>query len=191
MTNPAEEFPTQAPAPPAQASAPPPALSPAFNDPRRKKPFLASVLSIMPGLGQVYVGYYKQGFVNAITVALLISFITLQIMALIPLAAIFLAFFWLYNIVDAGRRAGLYNQALAGGGDIALPDSFEPPSLGGSLAGGGALIVIGLVLLSHTLWGASLAWLEDWWPLALVGCGGWLVYKAVRERSGGGDESFE
>ena len=78
MTNPAEEFPTQAPAPPAPASAPAPALSPALNDPRRKKPFLASVLSIMPGLGQVYVGYYKQGFVNAITVALLISFLTLE-----------------------------------------------------------------------------------------------------------------
>ncbi len=190
MTNPAEEFPAQAPAAPAApaqpAPYPAPALSPAFNDPRRKKPFLASVLSIVPGLGQVYVGYYKQGFTNAITVALLISFMTLQIIPLMPLAGIFLGFFWLYNIVDAGRRAALYNQVLAGGGDIDLPDDFEAPSLGGSMAGGAVLILLGLVLLSNTAFGASLDWLENWWPVALVGLGGWLVYKAMQENSGGG-----
>jgi hypothetical protein len=185
MMNPAEEYPQQAPAAPAPPPAPPAhALSPAINDPRRKKPFLASVLSLMPGLGQVYVGYYKKGFVNAITVALLISFITLQVLPLVPLAAIFLAFFWLYNIVDAGRRASLYNQALAGGGEIDLPDDFEAPSLGGSLAGGALLILIGIVLLSHTAFGASLEWLEDWWPLAIVGFGGYLVYKSRQDSPG-------
>ena len=192
MTNPAEEFPTQAPAePPRPAPQPAPALSPAYNDPRRKRPFLASLLSVVPGLGQVYVGYYKQGFVNAITVALLISFLTLGIGPLMPLAGIFLGFFWLYNLVDAGRRAALYNQALAGGGEIPLPDNFELPSLGGSLAGGAALIVIGLVLLSNTLFGASLAWIEDWWPLVLVGFGGWLVYKAMQERASRDQEPAE
>ena len=191
MMNPAEDYAAHEHAGPAPAAPPTPALSPAFNDPRRKRPFLASVLSLMPGLGQVYVGYYKRGFMNAIVVALLITFITLQIVPLIPLAAIFLAFFWLYNIVDAGRRASLYNQALAGGTAMELPDDFEVPSLGGSLAGGAALIVIGLVLLSHTLWGASLAWLEDWWPVVLVGFGGYLVYKAIQDKAGGDSESSE
>jgi hypothetical protein len=192
MTNPAEEFPDQAPAAPAQPAAPAaPALAPAVNDPRRKKPFLASVLSLMPGLGQVYVGYYKRGFINAITVALLITFLTAQIEPLIPLAAIFLAFFWLYNIVDAGRRASLYNQALAGGTALELPEDFKAPSLGGSLAGGAALIVIGLVLLSNTLFGASLEWLESWWPVALIGFGGYLVFKAMQEKAGGDTESFD
>ena len=35
-----------------------------YDDPRRKSPVLALVLSLMPGLGQVYVGYYNQGFIN-------------------------------------------------------------------------------------------------------------------------------
>ena len=191
MTNAADEYPQQASAAPAQpAPSPVPALSPALNDPRRKKPLLASILSFMPGLGQVYVGYYKQGFTNAITVALLISFMTLEIMPLIPLAGIFLAFFWLYNVVDAGRRASLYNQALAGGGDIDLPDSFEVPKLGGSMTGGAALIVLGLILLSNTLFNMSLEWLEDWWPVALVIIGGWLVYKAIQDKAKE-EESFE
>ena len=36
-----------------------------------------------------------------------------SVMPLAPLLGIFLAFFWLYNIVDAGRRATFYNHALA------------------------------------------------------------------------------
>ena len=102
MTNPAEEFPAQAPAAPAQPtpSAQPPsaatALAPAVNDPRRKKPFLATVLSIMPGLGQVYVGYYKRGFIHAFTVGFLITFLATGVSPLTPLAGIFLAFFWLW-----------------------------------------------------------------------------------------------
>ncbi len=191
MMNPAEEFPAQAPAAPAQPAPPAPALAPAVNDPRRKKPFLASVLSIMPGLGQVYVGYYKRGFIHAITVALLITFLAAGIIALAPLVGLFLAFFWLYNIVDAGRRASLYNQALAGGTAVELPEDFKAPSLGGSIAGGAALIVIGLILLSHTLFGASLEWLENWWPVAVIGFGGYLVFKAMQEKSGGDTESTE
>ena len=34
------------------------------GDQRRKSPTLAALLSLMPGLGQVYVGYYQQGFID-------------------------------------------------------------------------------------------------------------------------------
>ena len=65
------------------------------------------------------------------------------------------------------------------------------PGLGGSLAGGATLIVIGLILLSHTQFGASLEWLENWWPVAVIGFGGYLVFKAMQEKSGGDTESTE
>lgn len=196
MNNPAQEIPPQAPAahvqpapPAAQAFAP--VLSPAVNDPRRKRPLLACILSTMPGLGQVYVGYYQRGFINAITVALLITLLVSDLGTLTPLAGIFLAFFWLYNVIDAGRRAMLYNQALAGGAEMELPEDFKAPGLGGSIAGGTALILIGLVMLAHTAFGASLAWLEDWWPLALVGFGAYLVVKAMRDKAGGDGEPLD
>lgn len=194
MTHPAEELhsqPTASPAPPAAAPqvvpSMAPILAPAVNDPRRKKPFLASILSIMPGLGQVYVGYYKRGFINAIGFALLVGFVSAGIDPLVPLVAIFMAFFYLYNIVDAGRRAALYNQALAGGAEIELPKDFEAPGLGGSIAGGVALVVIGLIILSHTAFGASLEWLESWWPLAVVGFGAWLLIKAIQDKAAEGE----
>ncbi len=192
MMNAAEEVPTQAPAAPATPAPPASALAPAVNDPRRKKPFLASFLSIIPGLGQVYVGYYKRGFINAIVVAVLVTLLASRNLdSLIPLVAIFLAFFWLYNLVDAGRRAALYNQVLAGGGEIELPDDFQAPGLRGSIVGGTVLMLVGFVVLLNTRFGVSLDWLENWWPVAVIAFGGYLVYKAMQEKSDGDSGSFD
>ena len=100
-----------------------------------------------------------------------------------PLLGIFLAFFWLYNIIDAGRRAAYYNQALDGVAGVEMPAEMGLPSPGGSLAGGVALIIVGFVLLSNTVLGFSLRWLEEWWPAAPILFGIYLVYRGVQERS--------
>ena len=52
--------------PPPQAGWAPPQPTTRPSDPRRKSPVLATILSVMPGLGQVYVGYYKLGFIHMI-----------------------------------------------------------------------------------------------------------------------------
>jgi hypothetical protein len=132
----------------------------------------------MPGLGQVYVGYYLQGFTNIIVIASIIALLARGIGNLEPLAGLFLAFFWLYNVVDASRRASFYNQALLGVGPLELPKDVEMPSARGSLFGGIALIVVGGLALAYTRFGISLQWLDRWWPLALVILGGYLIYKS-------------
>ena len=167
-----------------QQPAPPAPAPRSLNDNRRKSPFLACLLSAMPGLGQVYVGYYQRGFVHLIVVATAISLLASGSLGpLIPLVGLFLAFFWLYNMVDAWRRAALYNFALEGGSEIELPDDLQMPGFRGSLAGGASLIVIGLVLLANTRFGVSLAWIEEWWPLAIVAFGGYLAWKALQEKT--------
>jgi hypothetical protein len=157
-----------------------------LDDPRRKSPALATIMSAMPGLGQIYVGYYQQGFTNILIVAGTITLLSNSgqwgVNALEPLLGVFLAFYWLYNLVDAGRRASFYNQALAGMEARALPDEMRLPSGAGSLAGGLALIVLGLVIFSNTMFGFSLEWLEKWWPLGLVLGGAYLVYSSFRDR---------
>ena len=153
------------------------------GDPRRKSPLLASFLSAMPGLGQVYVGYYQRGFIHAIVVSTLIAMLSVDIGPLTPLAALFLAFFWLYNIVDAGRRALLYNEALAGRIGFELPEDFKTPALAGSIPGGLAIAVVGGVLLSHTRFRMPLDWLNEWWPVALILFGVYLVGRSVLARS--------
>ena len=103
---------------------------------------------------------------------------------LIPFLGIFLAFFWLYNIVDAGRRAVFYNLALDGVEGIERPQDMNValPSFGGSIGGGVALIVVGFILLLNTRFGVSLEWVEEWWPVTPMMLGAYLVIKAIQDR---------
>ncbi len=152
------------------------------DDPRRKSPALAAMLSAMPGLGQIYVGYYQQGFTNVVVVAALIGMLNARGMSPVhPMLGFFLAFFWLYNVVDAFRRATFYNHSLAGLGGEA-PADMKVPTGGGSLVGGIALVALGLLLFANTGLGMSLDWLEQWWPMALVLLGLYLVYSSYRSR---------
>ncbi len=152
-------------------------------DPRRKSPVLATMLAAMPGLGQVYVGYYQQAVTNAAIVGTLLTALNRNwLPELEPLLVILLIFFYLYGMIDAGRRASLYNEALAGLRPMDLPENEKSPAWHGSLTGGAILVVAGLVLFSHTMFGVSLEWLAQWWPLGLVAFGGWLIYGAMEAR---------
>ena len=150
---------------------------------QRKSPFLACVLSLMPGVGQVYVGYYKLGFIHNVVFAGTVMVLSLEIEALVPLFGIFLAFFFVYNVVDAGRRAALYNLALDGVEGLPLPDDLDVkiPDFGGSVGGGLFLIVFGVILLSNTLFDIPLDWVEEWWPVAPILLGAYLVTRALRD----------
>ncbi len=181
-----------------ETQAPPPFLPQGFSprmpntlnqpylaeDPRRKAPVLAMVLSLMPGLGQIYVGFYQQGFVNILVVASIIAILAHGVpYYMAPLLGLFLAFYWLYNIVDAGRRASFYNQALAGMTETPLPAEFRTFEGKGSLAGGAALVLLGLFFFAHTQFGMPLEWLEQWWPIGLVGAGLFLLYQSWEDRN--------
>jgi hypothetical protein len=103
-----------------------------------------------------------------------------------PVVGLFAGFFWLHNIVDAGRRASFYNQSLAGIRPMELPEDMKAPQALGSLAGGVLLVAAGLLLFAHTMFYVSLDWLARWWPLALVGAGAWLVYRDWRTKQAAG-----
>ena len=153
------------------------------RDPRRKNPALAIVLSLMPGLGQIYVGFYQQGFLNIIVVASIITILTRGVPYYMqPLLGLFLAFYWLHNLVDAGRRAAFYNRALIGVEDSPLPSEFKTLTERGTMVGGAALVLLGLFFLAHTRFGMPMEWLEEWWPMALVIFGVFLVYQNWKGR---------
>jgi hypothetical protein len=153
------------------------------KDPRQKSPFRAAFLSLMPGLGQVYLGYYQQGFINIAVVACLISALASDTLGdLTPLAGFFLVFFWMYNLVDASRRATFYNNALSGIDSLSLPDDSLFQQSKGSLLGGVALVFFGGLFFLHNMFDLSLAWMEDWWPILLVLIGAYLIYGAVGDK---------
>jgi hypothetical protein len=158
------------------------------DDPRKKSVMLAILLSAMPGLGQVYVGYYDLGFRNILVICGLIALLaTGAVHRLEPVVAIFMAFYWLHNLVDAGRRASFYNQALGGLRPMDLPEDMKAPPRLGSLAGGILLIAAGLTLFANTMFDVPLDWIAQWWPLALVGAGAWLVVADRRAKAAATD----
>lgn len=153
-------------------------------DSRYKSPVLATVMSLMPGLGQVYVGYYQQAFINIVVIAGLISLLAYYRTSphLKPFLALFMAFYWLYNMVDASRKATFYNQALVGLGPLEIPEGERLPGMRGSLLGGVLLIVVGGIALGYTRFGLPIEWIEDWWPAALILMGAYLLYQSLANK---------
>ncbi len=170
--------PTQPPAqtPPAGWQYTPPYRA---EDPRKVSVPLATLLSLMPGLGQVYLGYYASGFRNILVVASVIALLNQGSGPFEPFLGLFLAFFWLFNLVDASRTAHLWNQALVASPTLEVPvlkqDRFSP------LLAGVGLTLVGLVTLVHRVLDIPMAWLGRWWPAALVVAGIVLIWQSVKQ----------
>ncbi len=149
---------------------------PDFN---RKSPLVATLLSCMPGLGQIYVGYYQQGFINMFVVAGTIAILSSSVMrGAEPFFGVFLSFFWIFQMIDANRRANHYNRVMEGLGGEDVPDGFEMPTTKGSMLGGAVLILVGILFILDLNFDVSMEWVENWWPLALVLVGVNLIFKA-------------
>lgn len=166
---------------PAPGAGHPYAVPQGLDNTRRKSPVLATMLSSFPGLGQIYVGYYQTGFLYALTIAGCIAILNMPGSgAFTAFVGIFLAFFWIFNMIDANRRAMFYNRSMVGQGEEELPDGF-PAGRKGSVPAGVILVALGVLFILDLNFGVSMEWIEDWWPLALVAFGGWLVYKGRRD----------
>jgi hypothetical protein len=153
-----------------------PQVSSSFN---RKSPALATVLSMMPGLGQVYVGYYVQGFINIVSAAGMIAILASSMGSGVKtFVGVFIAFFWIFQMIDANRRAHHYNRVKEGLTGEDVPEGFGMPSASGSIFGGAILILVGILFILDLNFSISMEWIETWWPVALVLAGVYLVYKA-------------
>lgn len=154
-----------------------------YRDPRLKSPVLAAVLSLMPGLGQVYLGFTRLGFVHGLSAAVMVALMSSNRLGVLePLVGFSLAFFWLYNVVDAHRRALLLNEALLRLEPSEVPADLEAFPAGVRLALGVGLIFTGILSFLSKHFGLSFAWLLEWWPLGLVALGLYLVVRALKDR---------
>jgi len=146
-----------------------------------RSPVLALVLSLFPGIGQIYNGQPAKALVFFFAWA---GSIYLTANAN-PFFAFLIAFAYFYNLVDAWRSATAINARHAGGHALAEEDTTESPAWGAALIGVGALL-----LLNNLGW-LRLAALERYWPLVLMAAGAVFLYGSVHraKRNGGGDGS--
>ena len=138
-----------------------------------KSPGLALVLSVFPGLGQIYNGQPAKAltfffsWVGCIYGAAEISGLPFGL--LIP-------FVYFYNLVDAYRSAALINARALGGEPTLEEDIVESPAWGATLLG------LGLVLLLNNLGWLRLEALERYWPAILIVAGGIFLYRSLGRR---------
>jgi hypothetical protein len=172
--NPAENWNHEPQPAPALASPDLAGLAPAFV---RKNPVLAATLSLFPGVGNVYNGLYMRGVTFFLTIATLIA-IVVKGHALFGLG---IAFFWIFNVIDAYRQATLINYGYAQ--DLGLVDlPHHPRASQGGVVAGILLSLIGLAAICERYFDLDLERLFDLWPFALVAIGGWLVWSSIRDR---------
>jgi hypothetical protein len=166
--------PLPGPAAPLPPLPPPAAYQPAPAGPQLpKNPWVALVLSLFPGVGQIYNGQLSKGifffFGEAFCIYGAAEINWFPFAFLIP-------FVYFYNLVDAWRSATMINARFLGGQAVVEEDSSESP------VWGIALIVMGLVILLNNFGILDLIRLQRWWPLLIVAIGGAFLYGSLRRR---------
>ena len=132
------------------------------------------------GVGAVYTGQYAKGLAHLAIFVLLIAGANASDHgsgeALGIICGFGIAFFWVYQIVDAVRSAKAIQTAQL------IPDPF---GLAATFSGGGkievskiptgaiVLILVGVLFLLHTMGWAEFG-LDRFWPLVLIALGAWL-----------------
>jgi hypothetical protein len=141
---------------------------------------LAAILAGFPGLGHVYDGLYVRGVIFFGIVASLLA-LGGQDDGDHPVLGFSVAFVWIFNIIDAVRQAQLINYGFAQ--DLGLADAPKVPKASqGGLLTGILLLAIGAVASLKLFFDVDLTWMLEYWPLALMGIGAWLIVAWFREK---------
>jgi hypothetical protein len=132
------------------------------------------------GVGAVYTGQYAKGLAHLVVFGMLIAGCSAADSshsdALGVLCGLGIAFFYVYQIIDAVRSARAIQTAQP------VPDPFGLAATFGGGAkvetskipvGAVVLIGIGILFLLHTM-GLTEFGLDRFWPLILIGLGAWL-----------------
>jgi hypothetical protein len=128
----------------------------------KRSPAAAFWLSLLPGLGHLYLGLMTKGFVFALLAVGLIDVVDRGADAF----GIMVPIFWLFVMLDAHRSAQAINRGDATG---------EAILKSGSKWWGGTLIVLGVLFLLYNFDLFEFDWLWQFWPVALIVVGIRLV----------------
>jgi hypothetical protein len=171
---------------PAQAATPPPAsgytrppYTPPYPTPpayatTNVSPALAFFLGLIPGVGAIYNGQYAKGLVHAVVWGVLMSIADSNAAhGLEPVFVMLVIAWWAYMALEAHRTA----QRLASGEVVDEYSSILDLRSGSSfpLAAVG-LIVLGVLLLLHTLDLLDFERVARYWPGLLIVAGVYMLW---------------
>jgi len=144
-----------------------------------KSPAVAVLLSLFPGLGQIYNGQPAKALVFFLSwVGCIYGAAQIDPMPF----AFGIPFIYLYNLVDAYRSACAANARQQG-------EARSEEEVVESPAWGATLVAFGLLLLMNNLDWINLAAFRRYWPLLLIVAGAALLYGSLKRRRETGDGS--
>src|SRR6266850_764144 len=145
---------------------------------RKSSPFVATLLSFVPGLGAAYNGQTSKAIVHF---AIFASFFQMAVLTQgVHFFVLGVLGSWLFAAVDACRTAQLMRAGLA---PDAEEDVIARRLYGNPFAWGITLITIGTLFLLHTLLGLQLP-VKKLLPVALVALGAYMLFDYLRRRKG-------
>jgi hypothetical protein len=140
---------------------------------RKSSPFVATLLSFVPGLGAAYNGQTSKAIVHF---AIFASFFQMAVMFPVHFFVLGVVGTWLFAAVDACRTAQLMRAGLS---PDAEEDVIARRLYGNPFAWGTTLIIIGTLFLLHTLLGVTLP-IKELLPVALVALGAYMLFDYLR-----------
>jgi hypothetical protein len=143
---------------------------------RKSSPFVATLLSFVPGLGAAYNGQTSNASVHFAIFASFFQMAVLTEGVLLFLLGVIGT--WLFAAVDACRTAQLIRAGLS---PEAEEDVITQRLYGNPFAWGVTLIIIGTIFLLHTLLRVQLP-VRELLPVALVALGAYMVFDYARRR---------
>lgn len=141
---------------------------------RKSSPFIATLLSFVPGLGAAYNGQTSKAIVHF---AIFASFFQMAVLTQgVPFFILGVLATWLFAAVDACRTAQLMRSGLAPDTE---DDVITRRLYGNPLAWGTTLVIIGTLFLLHTLLRVNLP-IKELLPVALVALGAYMLFDYIR-----------
>jgi hypothetical protein len=149
--------------------------SPAY---RSYNPAAAAWLGLIPMLGAIYNGTYLRALYQFGIFCLIVLFA--DVTDLGPIGFLGGLLFYIYTIIDAYRMAKQLQAGVLSGDELPKP-KFQHSEL----VYGGGLILLGLFFLLDNFNIINFEFLGKFWPLVLVGGGGYLLWKGWPKLKGG------
>ncbi|MDE3160213.1 MAG: hypothetical protein KGM92_15715 [Acidobacteriota bacterium] len=166
--------PEHAPAPAGTQPPPGPGAVPPGYARSDVSPGLAMFLGFIPGVGAIYNAQYAKGLVHAVIFGVIVSILNSGSETLQIVFGIFLpvwVFYMAFEAYHTARKRALgepvdeYSSIIKLGGQ---PDNAPVAGI--------VLVVLGIVLLLHTLGVFDLEYLARYWPVLLIAAGVYLLY---------------
>jgi TM2 domain-containing membrane protein YozV len=169
------------PAPPSSAAQPAPAPAPqpvgshAVPVSSEVSPGLALALGFIPGVGAIYNGQYAKGLIHAVVFGIIISLIDTGVADVVfSFLLVAWIFYMAFEAYHTARKRRLGEPVDEYSGLLSLEGRATSAPAAGAI-----LIVLGAVLLLHTLNLFDFAYLARYWPVLLIAAGVYLLYTRI------------